>query len=417
MNIPKLPLPKLPDLGALLRWRGGGLRLPPPVAALVGRLKTLPLPPAFPAAVLLAVGVTIGAVLWLWLNGEDTLKLRAAAVQHLTVPVAGGAAPVEPKPAAGKSEHGEAAAPGKPAPDSAGAPAPVNEAALGPGPDDAFPLAKAPAQGMTEDSRNGQLPAIAADGSQSWQVYGRPFSKADKRGKIAIIIGQMGLAGASTGLAMQRLPPGVTLSFVPAADRLEGWVDAARNQGHEVLMSVPMEPLNYPHDDPGPNTLLLALDAAHNVDRLEWALGRFAGYVGVISPTGSHFTAEPNALRPILETMKKRGLAWVDARTTPYTVGDLLAVDIGMAHAHVDRIIDQDPSRGGIDAALAALEAIATEEGSAIGYGEPYPTTLERIAKWVPLLPDKKLILAPLSAVINLQKPPPPPPPPPEAKH
>lgn len=408
MKIPKIPFPKLPDLGALLRRRGGIL-LPPVVAGLVERLRALPLPPAFPAAVLMAVGITLGAVLWLWLNTEDTLRLHFEAVQRITVPIAGGAGQAA-KAEAGKA--GDSAAIEKPK----GEAAPEPLVALGPGPDEAFPLAKAPAQGMTEDSRNGQLPAIAADGSQSWQIYARPFAKADKRGKIAIIIGQMGLAGAATGLAMQRLPPGVTLSFVPVADRLEGWVEAARNQGHEVLLSVPMEPLNYPHDDPGPNTLLLGLDAAHNVDRLEWALGRFAGYIGIISPTGSHFTAEPNALRPILETVKKRGLAWVDARVTPYTVGDLLAADIGMAHAHVDRIIDQDPSRGGIDGALTALEAIAAQEGAAVGYGEPYPTTLERIAKWVPLLPDKKLILAPLSAVINLQKPPPPPPPPPEEK-
>ncbi len=415
MKIPPIPLPKLPDFGALLRRRGGGIRLPPPLAAVLERLKGLPLPPAFPAAVLMAVGISIGAVLWLWLNAEDTLKLRTETVQRVTVPVSGGAGQPA-KAEAARTASGEGAAADK-AKGAGAAEAPAANVVLGPGPDEAFPLAKAPAQGMTEDSRNGQLPAIAADGSQSWQVYARPFSKADKRGKIAIIIGQMGLAGAATGLAMQRLPPGVTLSFVPIADRLEGWVEAARNQGHEVLLSVPMEPLNYPHDDPGPNSLLLALDAAHNVDRLEWALGRFAGYVGIISPTGSHFTAEPNALRPILEVVKKRGLAWVDARTTPYTVGDLLAVDLGLAHAHVDRIIDQDPSRGGIDGALAALEAIATQDGSAVGYGDPYPTTLERLAKWVPLLPDKKLILAPLSAVINLQKPPPPPPPPPEEKH
>ncbi len=427
MKIPQLPLPKLPDLGALLRLRSEGLRLPPRLAQILERLKALPLPPPFPAAVLLTVGIAIGAILWLWLNTEDTLKLRAEAVHPVTIPVTGG---VPPKAEAASHEapsgdahahatsdphaHGDTNSHATPAGEAATAPDPV---ASGPGPDEVFPLTKAPVQGMTEDSRNGPLPTIAADGAVSWQVYARPFSKADKRGRIAIIIGQMGLAGAATGLAMQRLPPGVTFSFVPIADRIDGWTDAARNQGHEVMLSVPMEPLNYPHDDPGPNTLLLSLNAAHNVDRLEWALGRFTGYVGIISPTGSRFTAEPSALRPVLETLKKRGLVWVDARSTPYTVGNLLAVDMGLAHAHVDVMIDQDPSRGGIDAALTALETIALQNGSAVGYGEPYPTTLERIAKWVPLLPDKKLILTPLSAVINLQKPPPPPPPRAEEKH
>ncbi len=416
MKIPNIPLPGLPDFGALLRRLGGGIRLPPALAQVMDRLRALPvpLPPAFPAAILMAVGVAIGAILWLWLNTEDTLKLRSEAVQRVTVPVIqGGGQPPKADGTKGDANAGHGAASESPKGEAAAEAGVV----LGPGPDEAFPLAKAPAQGLTENSRNGQLPAIGADGSLPWQVYARPFSKADKRGKIAIIIGQMGLAGAATGLAMQRLPPGVTLSFVPVADRLEGWVDAARGQGHEVLLSLPMEPVNYPHDDPGPNTLLLALDSAHNLDRLEWALGRFAGYVGVISPTGSRFSAEANGLRPILERVKKRGLVWVDARTSPYTVGDVLGADIGLSRAHVDRILDVDPSRGNIDGALAALEEIALQDGYAVGYGEPYPTTLERIAKWVPLLPDKKLILAPLSAVIDLQKPPPPPPPRPEEKH
>jgi polysaccharide deacetylase 2 family uncharacterized protein YibQ len=352
--------------------------------------------------VLLTLGIFIGAALWLWLNAADTLRERSQAVPQIKVPVAGGAPPAAEATPAKASEPPSA---------TKSPPPPV---AAGPGPDDAFPLAKAPAGGLTEDTRNGLLPIIGADGRQPWQVYARPFSSADKRGRIAIVIGQMGVAGAATGLALQRLPPGVTLAFVPVADRLEGWIDAARNQGHEVILSVPMEPLTYPHDDPGPNTLLLNLDPAHNIDRLEWAMGRFVGYVGVTSPTGSRFQADTPALRPVMDDVKKRGLIYLDAGTAPRSVADTLAIEMGVPHVRVDRIIDQDASRGGIDAQLAALETTALETGAAVGMGEPYPTTLERVAKWVPLLPDKKLILVPLSAIVNLQKPLPPPP---EEKH
>ena len=87
-----------------------------------------------------------------------------------------------------------------------------------------------------------------------------------------------------------------------------------------------------------------------------------------------------------------------------------------MPRARVDRIIDRDPSRAAIDGELRALEAIARTDGSAVGLGDPYPTTLERLAIWTPLLADKKLILVPLSAVVNLQKISEPPPPPPAEK-
>ena len=172
---------------------------------------------------------------------------------------------------------------------------------------------------------------------------------------------------------------------------------------------MPMEPLAYPHDDPGPNTLLLSLDSAHNLDRLDWALGRFSGYIGIVSPTGSKFSANHSAMHAVIKVLKKRGLMFLDARTGPNSFGIPLAIEMGVPHAYVDRVIDQDPSRGSIDAELKNLETIATQDGVAVGYGEPYPTTLERISKWIPLLPDKKLTLVPLSAVVNLQKPPEPP--------
>jgi hypothetical protein len=364
----------------------------------------------FTSVLLLVTGVGIGVGLWLWLNADDTLHQRTAAQPVLTVAVAGGAQPEKPPTAPAATTPttptGASGTPGAAPPDKAGAAAVAPATGNSPGPDDAFALAKAPAPEMTEDSRNGMLPVIAADGRQSWQVYARPYPAAEKRGRIAIVIGQLGANGAATGLALQQLPPGITFGFLPIAERLEGWVDASRSQGHEVILLVPMEPLNYPHDDPGPNTLLLGLDTAHNLDRLEWALGRFTGYVGITSPSGSRFGTESAAMRPIMEVMKKRGLLFLDAGTAPGLVGTALAIELSVPHARVDRIIDHDPSRASIDDELHALETIALKDGAAIGMGEPYPTTLERIARWAPLLADKKLVLTPLSAVANLQKPP-----------
>ncbi len=372
-----------------------------------GAIRRFPLPPVFPSVIVLTIGLVIGIFLWVWLNADDTLKELAHDAPQLRIPVAGGAPPLpepsKPSTPAKPGEHESTAAKGAETPEKPAAAA-TPQAANGPGPDEVFPLAKAPASGLVEDTRNGLIPIIGADGRKPWEVYARPYASAEKGGRIALVIGQMGVAGAATGLALQRLPPGVTLSFVPIADRLEGWIDTARGQGHEVMLSVPMEPLNYPHDDPGPNTLLLSLDPAHNIDRLEWAMGRFTGYIGITSPSGTHFGSDGAAMRPVLEDIKKRGLIFLDAGTAPRSIGDTLANDLSVAHARVDRIIDQDPSRGSIDSQLEALEGIAHEQGAAVGMGDPFPTTLERIAKWVPLLPDKKLTLVPLSAVVNLQK-------------
>ena len=56
----------------------------------------------------------------------------------------------------------------------------------------------------------------------------------------------------------------------------------AQRAGHEIFLDIPMEPVGYPVNDPGPLTLLTSLGAVGNLSRLEKALGRTEGYAGVM---------------------------------------------------------------------------------------------------------------------------------------
>ncbi|MDQ2104635.1 divergent polysaccharide deacetylase family protein, partial [Azospirillum isscasi] len=265
-------------------------------------------------------------------------------------------------------------------------------------------LTPAPVPGLVEDSRNGPLPRIAEDGRKPWQVYARPFPAADKRPRIAIVLAEMGISGVTTGNALQKLPPTITLAFVPYAERLDDWVTRARSKGHEVLLSIPMEPQDYPRNDPGPNALLTMLPPERNMERLEWSLGKAMGYVGITSTTGSKFTASADAVNPVVEAMKARGLMVLDARANPRSVAGTLAGQAGVPRAFADRTIDRDLSRGAIDDQLAELEAIAKANGAAVGVGAPYPSTIERINLWLTGLADRGIAIVPVSAVANMQK-------------
>ena len=94
-------------------------------------------------------------------------------------------------------------------------------------------------------------------------------------------------------------------------------VAQAREKGHEVLLQVPMEPHDYPENDPGPQTLLSSLSAEQNVDRLHWLFSRMQGYVGVTNFMGARFTASDSALAPVLRELSKRGLIYVDDGSSP----------------------------------------------------------------------------------------------------
>ncbi len=217
------------------------------------------------------------------------------------------------------------------------------------------------------------------------------------------MISELGLSAAATDVAIQQMPSQVTLSFSPYAENLAQWINLARAAGHEVLINLPMEPLNFPANDPGPQTLLTSLSEQQNLERLNWSLNRVTGYVGVSNHMGSRFTATPEALKPVLQAINTRGLMFLDTRQTPRSVAVKLATEIGLPRAFNNRSLDQEASRVAIDARLAEIEKVARENGAAVAMGSPYPVTFERVLGWLPSLEGKGFALAPISAVANRQ--------------
>ncbi|HEV2548074.1 MAG TPA: divergent polysaccharide deacetylase family protein [Stellaceae bacterium] len=260
-------------------------------------------------------------------------------------------------------------------------------------------LLPAPDPALLETTPKGPLPIISGDGRQSWRVYARPFDRADQRPRVALLITGLGPSGAATETSINDLPGAVTLSFDPYTRRLGEWIELARAAGHEVVLSLPMEPAEYPRFDPGPHTLLTSLSAKENLDRLDWVLSRVTGYVGITNMMGSRFTASEANLLPVFDELKKRGLMFIDGRPSEQSVAGSLAQSMGLPRVVSDQNLDDEATREVIDRHLAALEAQAKRNGSALGVGFAYPVTLERIALWTKTLEQKGLVLAPASAL------------------
>lgn len=254
---------------------------------------------------------------------------------------------------------------------------------------------------LLEPSAAGPLPIVGPNGRRAWQAYARPFDRADRRARVAILVAGLGQSAEPTAAAI-RLPPGITLSFSPYAQRLGDWVLQARAAGHEVLLDLPMEPADYPRDDPGPFTLLTTLDTKANRERLEALLGRATGYVGLVAVKGTRFLGAQNELRPVLEVLQRRGLLFVDNGAAPQSASVRIATSSGLPIAVAATVVDAlDASRAEIDRRLADLEEVARRNGVALGLGGPVPATVERIAAWAAGVEDRKLALAPVSAVVR----------------
>ena len=267
---------------------------------------------------------------------------------------------------------------------------------------------KAPVdQRLLETTHHGAIPKIASDGVRPFTLYAHPRKlPADKTDapRIAIIVGGLGISATGTADALAKLPTPVTLGFAPYGADLDRLAERARAENHEVLLQTPMEPFDYPDNDPGPQTLLTSLTPDQNIDRLHWQMSRFQGYVGIVSYMGARFTASEQSLAPVLRETAKRGLIYVDDGASPRSVASQFAGSHNLPFAKADVVIDAVPTPVEIDRALARLEMAARDHGTAVGLANALPGTVTRIAEWAKKVEARGFVLVPITMVAVKEK-------------
>lgn len=260
-------------------------------------------------------------------------------------------------------------------------------------------LAEAPSD-MLEASADGPLPRVAADGLRPFDAYARPAAESADRPRIAIIVGGLGINTAGTERALDLLPPEISLALAPYGDDLAEWAGRARAEGHEIFLQVPLEPLDFPVTDPGPQTLLVDDAPAENIARLHWLMARFTAYAGVMTYAGGRFNTEPDAMAPVVDELAGRGLMLVDDGGTAASRAAEVAVG-ALPFAAADLVLDTTVDAAAIDSRLAALEAIAEERGFAIASASAFSASVEQIAAWAGTLAARGFDLVPVTALAD----------------
>lgn len=307
-----------------------------------------------------------------WRQREEAARRAATPPSVAPVPVA--PVPVAPPPA----EMARAATPEPEAPPAA---SPQQVAAVTPPP-----------------AYSQQNTAINQGSPQAWRARAVPPPAGAKPPFVAILIDDAGLDRKDTARAIA-LPGPITLSFMTYANELAAQSQAARAAGHELMLHMPMEPLDLPHNDPGPNALLMKLDHAEIQRRLDWDLSRFDGYVGVNNHMGSRFTRDKDRMGLVMAALRQRQVFWLDSLSGPGSVGDEEARRAGLDAVERDLFLDDSRSPG-IATELAAMERIARARGDVIAIGHPHPTTLSALEKWIATAKDRGFSLVPVSTVL-----------------
>lgn len=258
---------------------------------------------------------------------------------------------------------------------------------------------------LLEKSRYGMIPVVA-EGLKPFNVYAADAdrAKAAKMPVVAIVIGGLGVGAAKTADAIMKLPPAVTLAFTPYGTDPGKLAERARAQRHEIFLQVPMEPYDFPDNDPGPQTLLTSLSADQNMDRLYWHLSRMQGYAGITNFMGARFVATEAAMQPIIREAAKRGLGFFDDGSSPRSIAPQVAGSQAMPFGKGDIAIDAVPTPAEIDRALNKLESAARERGVAVGTASALPVSIERVSAWTKTLGDRGILLVPLTTAMLKSK-------------
>jgi polysaccharide deacetylase 2 family uncharacterized protein YibQ len=366
--------------------------------------------PALPLAPLSAICLALPIVLFAgWaIFADDPLGGEPMAVAPAVVMADAGPAGTAPATAPAATPGGDKGQPPAKAPPANKKTVTIIDGTSGtrreveiPGAPDGPPAATE--ERFSESSRHGPLPKIAADGTRPADAFAqpvRPIAGKANAPRIAIVVGGLGIGANGTADALRKLPGPITLAFAPYGGNLESQVKRARESGHEVLLQVPMEPFDYPDNDPGPQTLLTTLDAGQNLDRLHWLMSRFQGYVGIVNHMGGRFSASEQALGPVLREAAKRGLIYFDDASSTRSLASQIAGANNLAFAKANLVIDAVPTPAEVDRALARLETAARARGVAVGFAGALPVSIDRIARWIKAAESRGIQLVPITAVV-----------------
>ena len=177
--------------------------------------------------------------------------------------------------------------------------------------------------------------------------------------------------------------------------------ERARLCGKEVLLHLPMEPKNYPEENPGPQAIYVDLKEGEIRRRVREALKAVPGAKGVDNHMGSRATEDPVVMQTLLDELKKQGLFFVDAQTTPNSVAYEIATRLGAPCVKSTGFFDDKNDAAAIQKTLLSLAMTAQTRHRVLAIGHCRKATLEALKAVLPKIREMGVELVPASEVLE----------------
>jgi len=216
---------------------------------------------------------------------------------------------------------------------------------------------------------------------------------------VAIIIDDIG--HKQLDFSFLKLPYDLTFSILPFTPYGAEFAKRARARGREVMVHIPMEPVDYPRINPGKGALTTLMSDYDLIEQLDGDLAQVALAVGANNHMGSRLTQDEDAMRIVLTDLKRHGLFFVDSRTIRSSVALKVAREIGLPSVGRDVFLDHIIDEELIRQSIAKTGNIAKKRGYAVAIGHPHLVTLNALTTELPKLKSKGIRVVPASKLVR----------------
>jgi len=228
----------------------------------------------------------------------------------------------------------------------------------------------------------------------------RPRPAPDARGRLVILLDDVGQK-LDLVPAAAALPKEVGFAVLPFLPKSTESAEALHGAGHEIWLHLPMEPENYPADNPGPGAILMSMSTNEMRVAVHDALDNIPYAVGVNNHMGSKVTADLRTMTWIMQELKIRDMAFIDSRTTPRTVAEDAAAGQGVPTNRRHVFLDNERDQAAIKRQLAEAVRRCRLEGEIIAIGHLDPVTIEVLAQELPGIAKRGADLVRPSALVR----------------
>jgi hypothetical protein len=217
--------------------------------------------------------------------------------------------------------------------------------------------------------------------------------------KLVIIIDDVGVSYKNS-MEVIRMKQPLTLAFLPYAEGLGPMTELAQENGHELLIHMPMQPMNEKLDT-GPIALKPGMEEKEFRSMLDQAFESFDGYIGINNHMGSKLTQDQESMDLLMDILAEHDLMFVDSKTIHSSVAGRTAKKHGLVYAERDVFLDHEDSDEFVLNALKLLENVAKRKGYAIAIGHPKASTIRGLKQWIPTLKERGFEIVPVSEVAH----------------